>query len=125
MFVDAIDQRAAATIVDHLEASDAPMRVAQLRVLGGAVAAVPADSTAYAHRQSPIMVNVASVDEDPDKAAPGRRFAMVEKRRPAVLQTVGATGLGAGAGAVVQSTPTGAGPAVLASATRLLEPPTA
>jgi FAD/FMN-containing dehydrogenase len=74
MFVDTIDQQAAATIVDHLQASDAPMRVAQLRVLGGAVAAVPADATAYAHRQSPIMVNVAALDEDPDKAAAHRRW---------------------------------------------------
>jgi FAD/FMN-containing dehydrogenase len=74
MFVDTIDERAAATIVDHLQASDAPMRVAQLRVLGGAVADVPADATAYAHRRSPIMVNVAAVDEDPDKAAAHRRW---------------------------------------------------
>ena len=35
MFVNAIDRRVAETIVDHLEASDASMRVAQLRVLGG------------------------------------------------------------------------------------------
>ena len=35
MFVDAIDGDAAETILDHLQASDAPMRVAQLRVLGG------------------------------------------------------------------------------------------
>jgi FAD/FMN-containing dehydrogenase len=74
MFVDTIDERAAATIVGHLQLSDAPMRVAQLRVLGGAVADVPADATAYAHRQSPIMVNVAAVDEDPDKAAAHRRW---------------------------------------------------
>ena len=74
MFVETIDRQAAATIVDHLQASDAPMRVAQLRVLGGAIAAVPADATAYAHRQSPIMVNVAAVDEDPDKAAAHRRW---------------------------------------------------
>ena len=74
MFVETIDEQAAATIVDHLQASDAPMRVAQLRVLGGAVAAVPADATAYAHRQSPIMVNVAAIDEDPDKAAAHRRW---------------------------------------------------
>ena len=40
----------AETIVDYLEASDASMRVAQLRVLGGAIARVPVDATAYAHR---------------------------------------------------------------------------
>ena len=40
LFVDAIDRTLAATILEHLEASDAPMRVAQLRVLGGAMARV-------------------------------------------------------------------------------------
>jgi FAD/FMN-containing dehydrogenase len=44
------------------------MRVAQLRVLGGAIARVPADATAYAHRASKIMVNVAAFYEgDADK----------------------------------------------------------
>jgi FAD/FMN-containing dehydrogenase len=42
------------------------MRVAQLRVLGGAYARVPADETAYAHRSSRIMVNLAAFYEGPD-----------------------------------------------------------
>jgi FAD/FMN-containing dehydrogenase len=69
MFVDAIDRRAAETIVDHLQASTAQMRVAQLRVLGGAVARVPADATAFVHRQRRIMANVAVLYERPDEAA--------------------------------------------------------
>ncbi len=70
LFVDAIDRDLAETILEHLAASDAPMRVAQLRVLGGAMTRVPADATAFAHRQRPIMVNVASFyagDEDRPK----------------------------------------------------------
>jgi hypothetical protein len=63
MFVDAIDRGVAETVVDHLEASDASMRVAQLRVLGGAMAPVPAEATAFAHRASRIMVNVATFYE--------------------------------------------------------------
>ena len=66
LFVDAIDRAVAETIVERLEASDASMRVAQLRVLGGAIAQVPADATAYAHRTSRIMVNVAAFYEGPD-----------------------------------------------------------
>ena len=50
MFLDHVDRDVATTIVDTLEASDAQMRVAQLRVLGGAMARVPADATAFAHR---------------------------------------------------------------------------
>jgi FAD/FMN-containing dehydrogenase len=60
MFINRVDQGVAGTILEHLAASDSPMRVAQLRVLGGAMARVPADATAFAHRSSPIMVNVAA-----------------------------------------------------------------
>jgi FAD/FMN-containing dehydrogenase len=66
MFVDTIDQQVAETILEFLQNSDAPMRVAQLRVLGGAMARVPADATAFAHRGSRIMVNVASFYQGPD-----------------------------------------------------------
>jgi Berberine and berberine like len=37
------------------------MSVTQIRVLGGAIARVPNDATAYAHRDSRIMVNVAAM----------------------------------------------------------------
>ena len=60
MFVDTIDLAAAETIMRFLSSSDAPMRVAQLRVLGGAVARVPADATAYAFRSDAMVVNVAA-----------------------------------------------------------------
>jgi hypothetical protein len=66
MFVDAIDRDVSETIVEYLEGSDATMRVAQLRVLGGAMARVPAEATAFAHRSSRIMVNVAAFYEGPE-----------------------------------------------------------
>jgi FAD/FMN-containing dehydrogenase len=66
MFVDAIDRQVAETILERLRDSDAPMRVAQLRVLGGAMARVPADATAFAHRGSRIMVNLAAFFQGPD-----------------------------------------------------------
>jgi len=66
LFMDTFDRADAVTILDRLEASDAAMRVAQLRVLGGAAARVPADATAYAHRDRAIMVTVASFYTDAD-----------------------------------------------------------
>jgi FAD/FMN-containing dehydrogenase len=45
------------------------MKAAQLRVLGGAVARVPADSTAFAHRSSRIMVNLVALYERTQDAA--------------------------------------------------------
>ena len=69
MFVDAVGPGTAGTILDHLETSSASMRVAQLRVLGGAMGRVPVEATAFAHRRSRIMVNVAALYEDPDEEA--------------------------------------------------------
>ena len=60
LFVDSIDGAAARTILDYLSTSDATVRVAQLRALGGAMARVPSDATAYAHRSKPMLVNVAA-----------------------------------------------------------------
>jgi FAD/FMN-containing dehydrogenase len=65
LFLDQVDHNVAETIVGHLQASDASMRVAQLRVLGGAMARVPAEETAFAHRRSAIMANVASFYDGP------------------------------------------------------------
>jgi len=69
MFVDTIGRPEAATILEHLGTSTAMMGVAQLRTLGGAMARVPVDVTAFAHRQSKIMVNVAAVYERPEEIA--------------------------------------------------------
>jgi FAD/FMN-containing dehydrogenase len=68
MFIDSVDRGVAEMIVERLNASTASMRVAQLRVLGGAMARVPVDATAFAHRKSRIMVNVAALYERPDQA---------------------------------------------------------
>ena len=67
MFVDDIDHSVAETILSYLRSSTASMAVAQLRVLGGAMARVPADATAFAHRASKIMVNVAALYENLDE----------------------------------------------------------
>ena len=69
MFIDTIDRDVSQTILEHLRASDAPMRVAQIRVLGGAMARVPAEATAFAHRSSRIMVNVAAFYEGTEDRA--------------------------------------------------------
>ena len=66
MFIDHVDRDVAGTIMEFLEASDASLRVAQLRVLGGAMARVAADATAFAHRTSRILVNVAAFYEGPE-----------------------------------------------------------
>jgi FAD/FMN-containing dehydrogenase len=92
MFTDTVDEPVAKTILEYLQASDAPVRVTQLRVLGGAMARVPDDATAFAHRGSRIMANVAAFYEGPaDKPA---RQAWVDELSAALRQDDGGAYVG-------------------------------
>lgn len=66
MFLDRVDRFVAETILNRLCSSTASMAVAQLRVLGGAMARVPVEATAFAHRNSRIMANLAALYEKPE-----------------------------------------------------------
>lgn len=68
-FTDSIDQATAETIVDQLQKSSANIALVHLRVLGGAVARVPVDATAFAHRTRRIMANVVALYTNPAEAA--------------------------------------------------------
>lgn len=67
-FVDEFDVERAAAMLDTLRTAKNAMPVAQLRVLGGAMARVPVDATAFAHRNRKIMLTAAVVYEDPAEA---------------------------------------------------------
>ena len=66
-FSDTLDRAAAGELLDRLGASTAKLPAAQIRVLGGAVARVPADATAFAHRQRRLVINVAAVYTSPEE----------------------------------------------------------
>jgi FAD/FMN-containing dehydrogenase len=85
LFIDHVDRPTAEVILERLRASDAAMRAVQLRPLGGAMARVPNDATAFAHRQSEIMVNVASFYEG--EADRPRRAAWVTDLADALRQS--------------------------------------
>jgi FAD/FMN-containing dehydrogenase len=76
MFMDTVDHQVAGTIMEQLEASDAPVRAVELRALGGAMARVPVEATAFAHRRRRIMVNLAAFYAGP--ADRPRRQAWVD-----------------------------------------------
>jgi len=67
MFVDEIDRSGIETMLERLETSTAMMRAVQIRVLGGAMARIPDDATAFAHRDRRFMVNVAALYERPEE----------------------------------------------------------
>jgi FAD/FMN-containing dehydrogenase len=65
MYADSFDRARAEQVIGALDASSAMMSVTQLRVLGGAVARVPDETSAYAHRDRRLMINVAALFADP------------------------------------------------------------
>jgi hypothetical protein len=97
-FLDAVDREVAASILESLASSTAPFALAQLRVLGGAVARVDPDATAFAHRKSRIMAMVAatypSVDEEAVHADWAREAAgtLVQTDRGAYANFLGDEG---------------------------------
>jgi FAD/FMN-containing dehydrogenase len=84
LFLDRIDLPVAGTIMEYLRASEAPFRFAQLRVLGGAMARVPAEATAFAHRASRILAVVGAFYESEDERA--RREAWLAEFLAAIRQ---------------------------------------
>lgn len=75
LFLDALDRTTAETVLDHLQASTAMMKMTQFRVLGGAVARVPSEATAFAHRRRRVLAVVGAAYEDPEQAAEHEAWA--------------------------------------------------
>ncbi|HML21178.1 MAG TPA: FAD-binding oxidoreductase [Aggregatilinea sp.] len=69
LFVDSFDVQDAKLAIERLKQSTANMSVVQIRVLGGAMARVPDDATAFGYRQRRIMVNVATLYSPTDDAS--------------------------------------------------------
>jgi FAD/FMN-containing dehydrogenase len=71
-FMDRVDavtaERIVAAVTEKQAAGDVLMAAVQLRALGGATGRVPADATAYAHRDRAIMGNVAAIAMGMDAA---------------------------------------------------------
>jgi hypothetical protein len=89
LLFDRFDRGVAEVVMDRLEKLEAPMRVVQLRVMGGAMARVPWDATAFAHRNYRILGNVAAFyTDDPDRVA---KQAWVDELSAAILEAAGAT----------------------------------
>jgi hypothetical protein len=84
MFLDHAGRAEAETVLHYLQSSDALLRIAQLRVLGGALARVPVDATAFAHRRSRIMATLVARYDKP--AALPRHEAWVAEFQAALCQ---------------------------------------
>jgi FAD/FMN-containing dehydrogenase len=74
-FLDAIDDDAIDALLGAMAAPSSPFAMVQLRVLGGAMARVTADETAFAHRDAPVLALVITPYEDPATEAAQRAWA--------------------------------------------------
>lgn len=69
LFADALDDEAIERIVARHNAPDRPeVAITQVRVLGGELARVAVDATAFAHRGANIMLSMYTMLIDPDRA---------------------------------------------------------
>jgi FAD/FMN-containing dehydrogenase len=68
LFMDSLDDEAVDTIMTRQLTSTAPMAATQIRVLGGAMGRVPADATAFAHRDATVMLMLLTAFDDPAEA---------------------------------------------------------
>jgi FAD/FMN-containing dehydrogenase len=75
-FMDGFGSADAETVLTALETATAPMSVVQLRVLGGAVSRVPADATAYAHRDRAILGVTAAICMSREQAGEHRAWTV-------------------------------------------------
>ena len=73
--IDELGESEAAGIIGRIGCSTAPMRLGEIRVLGGAMARVPVSQTAFAHRNSRIMLSFIAVYSDPAEQSIHDRWA--------------------------------------------------
>jgi FAD/FMN-containing dehydrogenase len=66
-FADSLEPADVEAILEQLQQSTAMMKAVQLRVLGGALARVPQEATAFAHRDRGLFVNIAAMYMDPEE----------------------------------------------------------
>ncbi len=84
LFLDVLDDAAIDAILEHTAAATSPATMTQIRILGGAMARVPAGATAFAHRDAGVMIIIIALYEDPAEAPIHQAFtqAYYEALRP-------------------------------------------
>jgi FAD/FMN-containing dehydrogenase len=75
LFLEALDDGAVEAIVARMNAAATPQTMFQVRVLGGAMARVDADDTAFAHRDAAVLVTIMAGYEDPADRGTQRAWA--------------------------------------------------
>jgi len=67
MFADDLDDASIAAILEFVETSPTPLAIGQIRILGGEMARIGNDATAFAHRDRSVMFAAIVPFEDPSR----------------------------------------------------------
>jgi FAD/FMN-containing dehydrogenase len=73
-FLSTVDDDAVDAILAAIAAPSSPAAMVQLRVLGGAMGRVPAEATAFAHRDAAVMATIITPFDDPATEAAQRAW---------------------------------------------------
>jgi hypothetical protein len=73
-FLNAVPDELIETVIDRVEHGTAPLSFAQIRPLGGALARVPVEATAFAHRDKRYMLALINDWEGGEDPAPHRAW---------------------------------------------------
>src|SRR4051812_39220866 len=65
LFLDGLDDDVVDTILDFTARHTSPLAMTQIRILGGQMARVDADATAFAHRDAPVLLTIITPFADP------------------------------------------------------------
>ena len=68
LMLDELDDETIDLIIERVHAPSAPTAITELRVLGGAMARIPADATAFAHRDARVLFALITPFDDPVEA---------------------------------------------------------
>lgn len=64
-YLTGLSDKAIEVAIEHHLRAPQPWSYSLIGHLGGEIARVPADATAYAHREAPFIININGVDDDP------------------------------------------------------------
>jgi hypothetical protein len=79
LFLDEFPDELVDTLIEHVEHGSSPLSLAQIRPLGGAFARVPADATAFAHRDRAYMLALINDWDGPEAGNAAVHYVWLQK----------------------------------------------